>query len=44
MEPLLATSILAYSNLLILYLGIAGTTVALFLVFLRVVRPSDGPA
>ncbi|HOG16324.1 MAG: drug efflux system protein MdtG [Syntrophaceae bacterium PtaU1.Bin231] len=44
MGPLLATSILAYSNLLILYLGIAGTTVALFLVFLRVVRPSDGPA
>ena len=41
--PLMATSILAYSNLLVLYLGIAGMTVAMFFNFLRVVNPQNGP-
>jgi DHA1 family multidrug resistance protein-like MFS transporter len=43
MGPLLATSVLAYSNLLVLYLGIAGMTVAMFFNFLRVVNPQNGP-
>jgi len=41
--PLMATSVLAYSNLLVLYLGIAGMTVAMFFNFLRVVNPRNGP-
>ena len=39
----MATSVLAYSNLLVLYLGIAGMTVAMFFNFLRVVNPQNGP-